>query len=147
MSMSEQQQNDLKYAFELFDKDGDGTITVTELGDVMTALGLKPSQKDLLAMINEVDSDGSGKIELPEFLQLMSAKCAPTNPDEEIQAAFKVFDKDGNGTISAQELVSVMTSLGEAITHEDVTELMKEADLSGKGEINYQDFVKFVKSF
>jgi Ca2+-binding EF-hand superfamily protein len=120
--MSDQQMiKDLQSAFELFDKDGDGTITVDELEAVMRSLDLHPSREELQDMINEVDVDGSGKIELPEFIQLMSSKGAPGNPDDEIYAAFRVFDKDGNGSISADELRSVMENLGENLTKEDVS--------------------------
>lgn len=55
-------------------------------------------------MINEVDADGNGTIDFPEFLTMMSRKMKDTESEEEIREAFKVFDKDGNGFISAAEL-------------------------------------------
>ena len=50
---------ELREAFSLFDKDGDGTITNKELGTVMRSLGQKPSESELREMINEVDVDGA----------------------------------------------------------------------------------------
>ncbi len=50
----------------------------------------------------------------------------------------KVFDKDGNGFISAAELRHVMTNLGEKLTDEEVDEMIKEADLDGDGMVNYE---------
>ena len=49
---------EFKEAFKLFDKDGDGTITGKELGAVMRGLGQNPTESEINAMINEVDTDG-----------------------------------------------------------------------------------------
>jgi calmodulin len=92
--------------------DGDGTITTFELGTVMRSLGQNPTEAELQDMINEVDADGNGTIDFPEFLTMMARKMRDTDSEEEIKEAFKVFDKDGNGFISAAELRHVMTSLG-----------------------------------
>src|ERR1700730_6692383 len=92
--------------------DGDGTITTIELGTVMRSLGQNPTEAELQDMINEVDADGNGTIDFPEFLTMMARKMKDTDSEEEIKEAFKVFDKDGNGFISAAELRHVMTNLG-----------------------------------
>ena len=88
----------------LFVKDGDGTITTKELGTVMRSLGQNPTEAELQDMINEVDADGNGTIDFPEFLTMMARKMKDTDTEEEIREAFRVFDKDGNGFISAAEL-------------------------------------------
>eukprot|EP00976_Prorocentrum_cordatum_P032308 656961-Prorocentrum_minimum.AAC.2 len=102
-----------------------GTITTKELGTVMRSLGQNPTEAELQDMINEVDADGNGTIDFPEFLSLMAKKMKPalfrgfgslrlltmhlrppqdTDSEEELKEAFKVFDKDGNGFISAAEV-------------------------------------------
>jgi len=53
---------ELKEAFMLFDKDGDGTVTTKELATVMKSLGQNPTEADLLDMINEVDKDGTWNV-------------------------------------------------------------------------------------
>ena len=58
--------------------------------------------------------------------------------EEEIREAFRVFDKDGNGFISAAELRHVMTNLGEKLTDEEVDEMIREADIDGDGQVNYE---------
>ncbi|PKC60368.1 calmodulin [Rhizophagus irregularis] len=129
--LSEEQIAEFKEAFSLFDKDNDGTITTKELGTVMRSLGQNPTEAELQDMINEVDADGNGTIDFPEFLTMMAQ-------------AFKVFDKDGNGFISAAELRHVMTNLGEKLTDEEVDEMIREADVDGDGQINYEEFVKMM---
>ena len=87
-----------------------------------------------------------GTIDFPEFLTMMARKMKDTDSEEEIKEAFKVFDKDGNGFISAAELRHVMTNLGEKLTDEEVDEMIREADIDGDGQINYEEFVKMMMS-
>lgn len=81
----------------------------------MRSLGQNPTESELQDMINEVDADGlfhahiviftgNGTIDFPEFLTMMARKMKDTDSEEEIREAFRVFDKDGNGLISAAEL-------------------------------------------
>uniref|UniRef100_A0A1I8IYR6 Calmodulin n=1 Tax=Macrostomum lignano TaxID=282301 RepID=A0A1I8IYR6_9PLAT len=138
--LTEDQIAEFKEAFSLFDKDGDGCITTKELGTVMRSLGQNPTEAELQDMINEVDQDGNGTIDFPEFLTMMARKMKDSDSEEEIREAFRVFDKDGNGFISAAELRHVMTNLGEKLTDEEVEEMIREADLDGDGQINYEEF-------
>lgn len=144
--MTEEQIGEFKEAFSLFDKDGDGCITSKELGTVMRSLGQNPTEAELQDMISEVDSDRNGMIDFPEFLVMMSRKVKESESEDEIKEAFKVFDKDGNGYISAAELRHVMTNLGEKLTDEEVDEMIREADVDGDGQINYEEFVKMMMS-
>ena len=66
--------------------------------------------------------------------------------EEELREAFRVFDKDGNGSISAAELRHVMTNLGEKLTDEEVDEMIREADTDGDGQVNYEEFVTMMIS-
>ena len=82
--------------------------------------------------------EGNGTIDFPEFLTMMARKMKETDSEEEIREAFRVFDKDGNGFISAAELRHVMTNLGEKLTDEEVDEMIREADIDGDGQVNYE---------
>ncbi|KAK1919154.1 hypothetical protein P3342_008878 [Pyrenophora teres f. teres] len=161
-SLTEEQVSEFKEAFSLFDKDGDGQITTKELGTVMRSLGQNPSESELQDMINEVDADNNGTIDFlvchilasgntalalttaPEFLTMMARKMKDTDSEEEIREAFKVFDRDNNGFISAAELRHVMTSIGEKLTDDEVDEMIREADQDGDGRIDYNEFVQLM---
>ena len=75
-----------------------------------------------------------------EFLTMMARKMKDTDSEEEIREAFKVFDRDNNGFISAAELRHVMTSIGEKLTDDEVDEMIREADQDGDGRIDCMAF-------
>lgn len=79
------------------------------------------------------------KLIIPEFLTMMARKMKDTDSEEEIREAFKVFDRDNNGFISAAELRHVMTSIGEKLTDDEVDEMIREADQDGDGRIDCKD--------
>ena len=69
---------------------------------------------------------------------MMSKKMKETDKEEELREAFRVFDRNGDGFISASELRHVMTNLGEKLSDEEVEDMIKEADLDGDGLVNYE---------
>merc|ERR1712194_337877 len=68
-------------------------------------------------------------------------KMKDTDTEEELIEAFKVFDRDGNGFISAADLRHVMTNLGEKLTDKEVDEMIRAADVDGDGQINYWEII------
>ena len=140
--LTEEQIAELKEAFSLFDKDGDGAITTKELGTVMRSLGHNPTKAELQDMINEVDA-GNGTLDFPEFLSLMARKMKDIEIEEDLVQPFKLFDKNGNGLISAAELRHAITIFGEKLIDE-VDEIIREAEINGDGHINYEEFVRMM---
>ncbi|XP_033736505.1 calmodulin-like [Pecten maximus] len=140
VQLTETQLEECKAAFAMFDKDGDGTVTTDELATVMRSMGQNPSDAEVEQMINDVDKDGSGSVDFEEFLVLMGSYMQGADPENDLRESFKVFDKDGNGFISATELRHVMTNLGEKLTEAEVDEMILEADLDGDGQINFEEF-------
>jgi len=102
--LTENQVSELKEVFTLFDRDEDGFITTSELQTVLRSLGQDPTDVELQDLVNDVDSDQDGSIDFPEFLAMMSKQMKETDVEAEIEAAFKMFDKNGDGFISANEL-------------------------------------------
>ncbi|KAL1457265.1 hypothetical protein MTO96_027705 [Rhipicephalus appendiculatus] len=144
--LSEDATVEIREAFALFDKDGNGVISTKELGKVMRALGQYPTEAELKEMIAEVDTDGNGTVEFPVFLAMMTKKTCTADTEDEIREAFKVFDRDGNGFITATELRDVMATLGEKLMDEEVDEMIRVADMDGDGQINYEEFAALMMS-
>lgn len=89
-------------------------------------------------MVKEVDQDGNGSIEFDEFLLMMARKLKAADGEEEMHHAFKVFDKNGDGFITFDELKRVMCSIGERLTDEEIEDMIKEADQNGDKKIDYK---------
>merc|ERR1712167_456772 len=90
--------------------------------------------------IGEVDCDQNSTIDFNEFCALMEKKGSAGDSEEEMKEAFKTFDKDGNGFISAAELKDVMEKLGEKLTDDELDEMIRECDVNGDGMVDYNEF-------
>lgn len=139
--LTQEQIAEFREAFKIFDKDGDGRITVKELGTVMKSLGQYPSQRELEEMVAEVDTDGNKTVEFSEFLDMMAKQLVEKAIEDEVKEAFAAFDKDKDGKITAQELIHIMKNIGEPLPQADIDEMIEEADINKDGNIDYADFV------
>ena len=90
-NLTDEQIAEFKEAFQIFDKDGDGSITTKELGTVMRSLGQNPSDDKIRQMIIDVDEDKSETIDFKEFLGLMAKKMKENDSEDELIEAFKMF--------------------------------------------------------
>lgn len=85
-----------------------------------------------------LSSLGNGEIDFDEFLMMMSKKMNETDHESEIKEAFEIFDREKSGFISHSDLKYVMYQLGEKLTDEEVTEMLKEADCKDRGKITWE---------
>lgn len=140
--LTKEQIAEFKESFDVFDQDGNGNITATELGDVMRKLGQSPTDEELKSMIADVDADKSGNITFDEFLTMMGAY-SQTSEADKIECAFKAFDKDGNGLITRSELKEAMSKLG-GVSDAEIDQMIRNADGDGDGKVNYKEFAKMM---
>ena len=128
--------------FSQFDRDGDGTLATKYVGTIMRSLGQSPTEAELQYIICKVDADGSGFMDFSEFITMMANHMKEEiDSKEDICTAFKAFDDKGSGTIPVEELRYVLTKLGDALTEEEVDELIKRADINRDGNVRYEEFV------
>merc|ERR1712010_272431 len=109
--LSEEQMEEIREAFGLFDGDASGAIDVREIKAAMRALGFEVKNEELKKMVADVDSDGSGQIEFGEFLQMMTGKMGEKDSREDIEKVFKLFDDDNTNKISFRNLARVTEEL------------------------------------
>ncbi|XP_023322173.1 calmodulin-2/4 [Eurytemora carolleeae] len=106
----------------------------------MRRAGQNPTEAEVQDMINEVDVDGSGFLEFPEFCLMMHKKLQDTDTENELKETFRVFSKDDEGCITAEELKFVLTHLPGKVTYKEIDEMIKTVDKNGDGKINYSEF-------
>ncbi|KAK3157239.1 hypothetical protein QOZ80_2AG0118150 [Eleusine coracana subsp. coracana] len=145
--LDDEQLAELREIFRSFDRNDDGSLTQLELGSLLRSLGLKPSADQLDALIQRADTNSNGLVEFSEFVALVApdllADRSPYSEDQ-LRRLFGIFDRDGNGFITAAELAHSMARLGHALTVKELTGMIKEADTDGDGRINFQEFSRAI---
>ncbi|TYJ21607.1 hypothetical protein E1A91_A08G074100v1 [Gossypium mustelinum] len=120
-----------------------------ELASVIQTLDdanpIKEDQNMMMMMvINEADDiERKGKIDSVDFVNIMARKMQENEVDE-LKEAFKVFDRDQDGFISANELRQVMMNMGERLTMEEAEQMIREADLDGDGVVSFDEFARMM---
>ena len=142
--LTEEQKQEIKEAFELFDTEGQGKIDAKELKVAMSAMGFQPKKEEVRKILTEYDREGTGTIEFQDFLDLMTLKMQERDPIEEMKQAFRLFIDDEHDKISLRHLKRVAKELGENMTDEELQEMLDEADRDGDGEISEDDFIRIM---
>ncbi|XP_058455462.1 calmodulin-like [Malaya genurostris] len=133
--LSDEQIEELREAFSLFDTNADGTITSGELGTVLRSLGKNVSDAEVEELLKEVNAGYDGRIQFADFVAMMSVRLQDFNSEDELREAFRIFDRNGNGLISAEELRAALKSFGEQLSDEEA---------NCDGQIDYEEFVKMI---
>lgn len=129
-------------AFNKYDRNGDGSISVVELSVLLETIGLKPSEDEIAQMIGSVDSNSDGALSMSEFIKLMSRHHNPIiTPQEQYEAIFRVFDADCNGIISRTEFKDTLFSIGQRCSEDELSALIAEIDVNRDGVISKREFL------
>ncbi|KAJ7743245.1 calmodulin, partial [Mycena maculata] len=107
--------------------DGDGIISMHDLGTIMRSLGHNPTETLLQNMISEMELDGGGAIEFNEFIAIIAANFEPENPEQWVGLCPR--QPAEGGEISIADLKQIMRSVRENITEGQVDEIIRKADI------------------
>ena len=138
--LSEEEIEEIREAFNLFDTDGSGTIDPKELKAAMQSLGFEAKNQTIYQMIGDIDKDNDGSIDFEEFLDMMTAKMSDKDTREDIQKVFNLFDDDQTGRITLRNLKRVAKELGETMSDAELMEMIERADTDQDGEISPDEF-------
>ena len=131
----------LRDIFNSLDKNGDGKLSDSEIKE-----GLKghTNEKELIALMSNIDTDHNGFIEYNEFLTAAMGE-EVSNYKNKLENAFNIIDKDKNGKISVKELKLLLKKDLDTVETDFWTKIIKEADKNGDGELDFQEFVDIMK--
>merc|ERR1711904_152990 len=138
--LSVDEAEELQEAFDLFDHDLSGAISVAELTGSMKALGFDSKHAAVFDMVAELDADGNGEIDFDEFLAMMTAKIKEDISREEVEKLFKLFDSDRTGEISLENMKRVARELGENVEPQEFQEIIQRNDKDNDGALTFEDF-------
>jgi centrin-2 len=142
--VNEETKQNITEAFAMFDE-GKGFIHSSKLKLAMRALGFEPKKEEIKKVIQEFDKENNEVINLDDFVAVMARKIAEKDTNKEIMKAFQLFDVNNSGKISFDNLKQISIELGEAISDEELKEMITEADRDGDGFVNKDEFFQIMK--
>jgi len=146
-SLEPDQIETLRKAFESFDTEKKGYITIDTVSAILKLMGIKISEKNLAEVVAETDEDGSGQLEFEEFVEL-SAKFLIEEDEEalkaELREAFRIYDKTGEGFITTDILKEILSEIDNKLTSEDLDSIIEEVDEDGSGTLDFDEFMEMM---
>uniref|UniRef100_A0A665VS77 Calmodulin-like 4b n=1 Tax=Echeneis naucrates TaxID=173247 RepID=A0A665VS77_ECHNA len=143
--LTQDQINEFKECFSLYDRQRRGKIEAPDLITVMRCLGLNPTPSEVQRHLLTHNIDRRhGELNFSTFLSVMHRQLQQEAPEEEILAAMKMADKEQKGFILESELRAKLTGLGERLTDREVDELLKEAGVGADGRVYCEQFARAV---
>ncbi|CAE6138684.1 unnamed protein product [Arabidopsis arenosa] len=141
---------ELNRVFQMFDKDGDGRITTKELNESLKNLGIIIPENELTQIIQKIDVNGDGCVDIEEFGELYKTIMVEDEDEvgeEDMKEAFNVFDRNGDGFITVDELKAVLSSLGlkQGMSLEECRKMIIQVDVDGDGRVDYKEFRQMMK--
>jgi len=145
VDFTEDQIEDIKDGFELYDRTGEGKLFFNQVGDLIRGLGFKPTNKDVAGVLGNPKKEemNTKTCNFDEFLGMVKtiAENQQEGTFEDFVEGLRVFDKEGNGTVMGAEIRHVLATLGEKLTVEEV-EIIFEGAEDANGQIHYENFIK-----
>ena len=145
MPYSDDEMAEFKDAFALFDQKGDNTIENTQIKDLLRSMGLNPVGTD----IEKIERDFKGKkVSFEEWLSVYDEeKEKPPPVKEDFIEGFKVFDRDGSGSIDTGTFAALLCNKGDTkLNSEEADVLLLPLEDPKKGSVAYNDLIKLVMS-
>ena len=141
-SLEEDKLKECRIIFDEFDKDKDGNILTSDLGDVMRILGAAPSEEELDQIKEEIESNGDNLVNFETFLKIFENQLQNQDSEEDIINEFKKLDNNGNGTITENDLRKLMSNYENALSENEIEQILEEAIVDEDGNIDYIRFTQ-----
>jgi len=134
----------LERIFKAIDLDGDGTLSKEEILQCYEEhFGVPITKKEVDALFAKIDLDNNGSIDYTEFVTATMEESKLVT-EKRLRIAFNMFDRNGDGSLSSDEIKDILCSNGE-INPEDIDKIVKDADENGDGEIDFEEFCHMMR--
>ncbi|BAF17820.1 probable calcium-binding protein CML9 isoform X1 [Oryza sativa Japonica Group] len=145
--LTQEQVDECREIFDLFDSDEDGRIAAGELVTALRSLGQNVDEAEARRFLADATASGGGgggggDIDFAAFLSVAARKMRRGATEKELAACLDVFDDARSGVIPAEQLRQAMVSHGDRLTEEEADEMVRKADPAGEGRVEYKEFVK-----
>merc|ERR1712166_539404 len=128
-------------AFEMFDVDGTGSIDVKEFGALLRAMGLPIDDNEAQDLVNQVDSDMSGEVEIEEFMKLMTLIDGSSTKLSRAEQTFTLLDKDKDGYITQEDIAVALDCIAAKYTRIELQAMFEQLDVDGGGTFDKSEFI------
>ena len=135
--VTENDYQELKATFDLFDADGGGTIDPQEIEKVLEELGLKGRSKIVFEMITGL-RDMDRPLNFDEFLEIVASKVGDTKSKEGMAKVFELWDNEGTGVVTFDSFKRIAKELGETLNDDELIEMMHNAHIINNSESNQE---------
>lgn len=130
--------------FTFFDRQGDGTLAVADIGLAMRAMGALVTGKEIRILIEKYDADRTGKVSQEDYINMLAEiEWEPDSP-EDIRAAFSAFDKSEDGMLDLEEMKHVLQRIGEVLSPEESANFISMIDNYGDGFARMNDLTNLL---
>ena len=142
--MVESQDEEIKEIFALFDKNSDGKVNTDELGTIVRALNMNPTEAEIIDMKKEIDKESKGCFKVEELIRLVKSKNHEKDSLSDLVDALKVFDTDHDDKLTIEEFKYAMMNMGEKMQEHEIEEIITDNDLIDGKHIEIKKFAGLI---
>ena len=131
--------------FRLYDEDNDGYVDLSYLGEMMRSAGAIFLDKELEKPLENLRMNNGGEFfSQKDYQDLCTEFTKNEDTPEDLMEAFKFWDSDGSGKVTTEEIRQALTTLGDVLSEDEINALIKEADPTDLGVIDYESYSKIL---
>ncbi|VVC29006.1 EF-Hand 1, calcium-binding site,EF-hand domain pair,EF-hand domain [Cinara cedri] len=137
----------MRKAFQMFDTAKSGFIDTLKISTILNTMGQLFDDSELKELIEEVDPDGTGKVNFDGFCEIAAHFLEEDDAEamqEELKEAFRLYDREGNGYITTATLREILGALDDKLGPEDLDGIIAEIDTDGSGTVDFDEFMEMM---
>merc|ERR1711963_695356 len=142
--LDEEQVRNLKRTFDQFDSHKTGALQTGTVHTILKMMGIHVTTTAVQEIVDDIDEDGSGMLEFPEFIQLAAKFLIEEDEEQmkwELKEAFRIYDKHGNGYITTDTLKKILREIDGTLSEDNLDQIIDEVDEDCCGTVDFDEFM------